>query len=187
MKLVDKTAAPETPIPVDLDLEKVLGKMPEKTFTFSRADNTLQPLALPDGTTTQAAVERVLRLPSVCSKRFLTTKVDRHVTGEHSTPCTALRCPAGLSACSLAAGVAWQYVCMLQCPVHACSMPLRRFLESLASPTMACTALTHRRHEITAGGNLRGEARVPAATPLDHRTTQLSPHAPVHRALPPLP
>jgi phosphoribosylformylglycinamidine (FGAM) synthase-like enzyme len=29
----------------------------------------------------QAALENVLRLPSVCSKRFLTTKVDRHVTG----------------------------------------------------------------------------------------------------------
>lgn len=30
--LVDDTAAPGTPTPVDLDLEKVLGSMPDKTF-----------------------------------------------------------------------------------------------------------------------------------------------------------
>ncbi len=70
--------------------------MPEKTFAFSRADNKLQPLALPEGTSVQGALERVLRLPSVCSKRFLTTKVDRHVTGArrrllllHGSGCTA--------------------------------------------------------------------------------------------------
>jgi hypothetical protein len=61
---------------------QVLGKMPNKTFTFNTSTPQLQPLALPEGTTPQAALERVLRLPSVCSKRFLTTKVDRHVTGE---------------------------------------------------------------------------------------------------------
>jgi phosphoribosylformylglycinamidine synthase len=131
IKLVDKTAAPDVPTPVDLDLEKVrsgfgdrlcaaagpgglwaecsrqgpalvevpctgsgrgtqlhphplaqvLGKMPDKTFRFSRSDNPLQPLALPEGASPQAALERVLRLPSVGSKRFLTTKVDRCVTG----------------------------------------------------------------------------------------------------------
>ena len=61
---------------------QVLGKMPNKTFTFNTATRQLQPLALPQGTSPQAALERVLRLPSVGSKRFLTTKVDRHVTGE---------------------------------------------------------------------------------------------------------
>ncbi|KAF0296286.1 Phosphoribosylformylglycinamidine synthase [Amphibalanus amphitrite] len=44
--------------PVDLDLELILGKMPQKE-----------------------ALSRVLRLPSVASKRFLTNKVDRSVTG----------------------------------------------------------------------------------------------------------
>eukprot|EP00775_Hariotina_reticulata_P008987 gene8987-9160_t len=62
-------------------LMQVLGKMPNKTFTFNTSTPELQPLTLPEGTTTQTALERVLRLPSVCSKRFLTTKVDRHVTG----------------------------------------------------------------------------------------------------------
>lgn len=82
IKLVDKNAPAGTPPAVDLDLEKVLGKMPDKTFEFTRTTNKLEPLALPAGTTASDALQRVLRLPSVCSKRFLTSKVDRHVTGE---------------------------------------------------------------------------------------------------------
>ncbi|KAL6745568.1 CobB/CobQ-like glutamine amidotransferase domain-containing protein [Haematococcus lacustris] len=81
VKLVDRNAPPGTPPAVDLDLEKVLGKMPDKTFEFTRSPPVLHPLALPEGTGAEAALQRVLRLPSVCSKRFLTTKVDRHVTG----------------------------------------------------------------------------------------------------------
>ena len=51
--------------------------MPDKTFHFTRAsgDKQLQPLQLPAGETATAALHRVLRLPSVCSKRFLTNKV----------------------------------------------------------------------------------------------------------------
>jgi phosphoribosylformylglycinamidine synthase len=82
VRLVDKQAEPGTPTPVDLNLDQVLGKMPNKTFTFNTSTPVLEPLSLPEGTTPQAALERVLRLPSVCSKRFLTTKVDRHVTGK---------------------------------------------------------------------------------------------------------
>ena len=48
---------------------------------FKSAKPVLKPLALPPGTSAQDALGRVLRLPSVASKRFLTTKVDRHVTG----------------------------------------------------------------------------------------------------------
>ena len=39
------------------------------------------PLSVPLGTTIMSALDRVLRLPSVASKRFLTSKVDRSVTG----------------------------------------------------------------------------------------------------------
>lgn len=49
--------------------------MPDKTFTFTRAPNTLAPLALPAGETAASALHRVLRLPAVGSKRFLTNKV----------------------------------------------------------------------------------------------------------------
>ncbi len=67
--------------PVNLDLDDVLGDMPPKTFEFERREPELAPLALPDATTVPDALDRVLRLLSVGSKRFLTTKVDRSVTG----------------------------------------------------------------------------------------------------------
>ena len=67
--------------PVDLDLAHVLGDMPQKSFTFDRATPVLEPVTLPEGLTVRDALDRVLRLLSVGSKRFLTTKVDRAVTG----------------------------------------------------------------------------------------------------------
>ena len=67
--------------PVDLDLEKVLGDMPQKTFTFDRFPIQSQALTLPEDLTVADALDRVLRLVSVGSKRFLTNKVDRSVTG----------------------------------------------------------------------------------------------------------
>ena len=69
--------------PVDLDLELVLGKMPRKTFTDASIAKKLLPLSLPEPSPSNIdeALRRVLRLLSVGSKRFLTTKVDRSVTG----------------------------------------------------------------------------------------------------------
>ena len=67
--------------PVDLPLELVLGKMPQKTFVDDHKEASLKPLVLPEGTTVASALDRVLRLLSVGSKRFLVHKVDRSVTG----------------------------------------------------------------------------------------------------------
>ncbi len=67
--------------PVNMDLEAVLGDMPQKSFELERVPPKLEPLKLPDGLTVRTALDRVLRLLSVGSKRFLTTKVDRSVTG----------------------------------------------------------------------------------------------------------
>jgi phosphoribosylformylglycinamidine synthase len=67
--------------PVDLPLELVLGKMPQKTFADFHVEAKLEPLRLPEGTTATSAIDRVLRLLSVGSKRFLVHKVDRSVTG----------------------------------------------------------------------------------------------------------
>ncbi|RMG67115.1 MAG: phosphoribosylformylglycinamidine synthase, partial [Nitrospirae bacterium] len=67
--------------PEQLELEKVLGKMPQKTFRLKRVQGRLEPLKIPEGTSVKDALERVLRLLSVGSKRFLTNKVDRSVTG----------------------------------------------------------------------------------------------------------
>lgn len=67
--------------PVNLDLKKISGEMPQKTFKFDRLPRKLEPLKLPKGLTVRKALDRVLKLVSVGSKRFLTNKVDRSVTG----------------------------------------------------------------------------------------------------------
>ncbi|XP_030626914.1 phosphoribosylformylglycinamidine synthase isoform X2 [Chanos chanos] len=67
--------------PVDLELDWVLGKMPQKDFVLERIMPSLHTLSLPTGLSVLPALERVLRLPAVASKRYLTNKVDRSVTG----------------------------------------------------------------------------------------------------------
>jgi phosphoribosylformylglycinamidine synthase len=67
--------------PENLELAKVLGDMPQKVFTLDRKKTTLRPLELPKDLSVRQALDRVLRLLSVGSKRFLTNKVDRSVTG----------------------------------------------------------------------------------------------------------
>ncbi len=83
--------------PENLELAKVLGDMPQKVFKLDRKKTTLKPLELPKDLTMRAALDRVLRLVSVGSKRFLTNKVDRSVTGliarQQCAARSSLRCP----------------------------------------------------------------------------------------------
>jgi phosphoribosylformylglycinamidine synthase len=67
--------------PVDIDLPELLGNIPQKTFTDRRLPFGAAPLELPADLTVATALHDVLRLVSVGSKRFLTSKVDRAVTG----------------------------------------------------------------------------------------------------------
>jgi phosphoribosylformylglycinamidine synthase len=67
--------------PVNLNLAKVLGNMPQKTFKDQRIEHPLKPLQLPEDLSVEDALSRVLRNLAVGSKRFLTNKVDRSVTG----------------------------------------------------------------------------------------------------------
>ncbi len=67
--------------PVNLNLAKVLGNMPQKTFKGVRIEPSLKPLEWPKDLTVKEALARVLRNLTVGSKRFLTNKVDRSVTG----------------------------------------------------------------------------------------------------------
>lgn len=67
--------------PVDLELQEVLGNIPQKTFIDERREDVLPPLEIPGELTVRDALHDVLRLVSVGSKRFLTNKVDRAVTG----------------------------------------------------------------------------------------------------------
>ncbi|KAK9744912.1 Formylglycinamide ribonucleotide amidotransferase N-terminal [Popillia japonica] len=87
-------------IPFNLDLNHVLGKMPRKVFTSTRIAKKLPKLAFPNDISIYKiakklpklavfpndisiykSLELVLRLPAVSSKRYLTNKVDRCVTG----------------------------------------------------------------------------------------------------------
>ncbi|KAJ6652382.1 hypothetical protein lerEdw1_011612 [Lerista edwardsae] len=52
-----------------------------REFVLNRATRALQPLDLPRDLTVVDALRRVLKLPAVASKRYLTNKVDRSVTG----------------------------------------------------------------------------------------------------------
>jgi len=67
--------------PVDLVLDHVLGQVPQKTFSCDRRPARLEELRLPPDLSVKQALDRVLRLLAVGSKRFLTTKVDRSVSG----------------------------------------------------------------------------------------------------------
>ncbi len=67
--------------PVALPLDLILENLPQKCFALTRIPTHLEPLQLPEGLTVQDALSQVLRLPGVASKRHLTTKVDRCVTG----------------------------------------------------------------------------------------------------------
>jgi hypothetical protein len=46
-----------------------------QVFKTERQTSSLLPLSLPDGEQIRAMLERVLRLPAVASKRYLTNKV----------------------------------------------------------------------------------------------------------------
>ena len=67
--------------PVHIDLPVLLGEIPQKTFHDTRKPLPAKPLQLPETLTVAGALYDVLRLVSVGSKRFLTNKVDRAVTG----------------------------------------------------------------------------------------------------------
>lgn len=80
-RVILATDSTEQVKPFDLHLEHVLGKMPQKTYKLDRREILLKELVLPGGMSIYRSLERVLRLPAVASKRYLTNKVDRCVTG----------------------------------------------------------------------------------------------------------
>ncbi len=80
LRFVLHDAADDT-TPVNIDLPVLLGEIPQKTFTDTRRPIGAKPLRIPADLTVAGALHDVLRLVSVGSKRFLTNKVDRAVTG----------------------------------------------------------------------------------------------------------
>ncbi|KAI9921502.1 hypothetical protein PsorP6_000030 [Peronosclerospora sorghi] len=101
-------------IPFALDLELVQGKMPQKTMLSfcliyplidTKAAEPLSALSLPVDLTLRYALDRVLRLWSVGSKRFLTSNVDRSVGGLIAQQQTIVPLQLPLDNCSVVASV----------------------------------------------------------------------------------
>ncbi|MFA6053718.1 MAG: phosphoribosylformylglycinamidine synthase, partial [Methylobacter sp.] len=67
--------------PVNLPLEKILGKLPPKHFEDKRVPVVTKPLELPEGLTVREALELISQAVAVGSKQFLTRNVDRCVRG----------------------------------------------------------------------------------------------------------
>jgi len=67
--------------PVDFDLDFILGKVPQKTFTDDHVDLGLKPAKFPSDLTLKQALYQVLRDWSVACKSWLTDKGDQTVLG----------------------------------------------------------------------------------------------------------
>lgn len=83
MTFMDRNNIPSD-VPFDMELKYVLGDMPRKVFDLETRNKKMKPLKFPedDGNNNfQSYLDRVLSILSVGSKRFLTNKVDRCVTG----------------------------------------------------------------------------------------------------------
>uniref|UniRef100_A0AAG5CS52 Phosphoribosylformylglycinamidine synthase n=1 Tax=Anopheles atroparvus TaxID=41427 RepID=A0AAG5CS52_ANOAO len=84
-KLADRSKCTEelAHVPFDMHLDHVLGKMPQKEFKLTRLDehvDEFQPSTVGEGRLPEA-LGLVLSAATVGSKRYLTNKVDRSVTG----------------------------------------------------------------------------------------------------------
>lgn len=66
---------------VDLPLDLCLGTLPRKSFHFKEERAIFPPLELPEGITVTSVLDKILGLTAISSKRWLTNKVDRSVTG----------------------------------------------------------------------------------------------------------
>lgn len=68
-------------LPFDLKLEHVLGEMPKREYILNHVDKTFKQLDFSVNKNFADTLKNVLSVVSVASKRFLTNKVDRCVTG----------------------------------------------------------------------------------------------------------
>lgn len=139
----------ESQYPVDLPLDTVLGKMPRKEFHWTRSAVKAVPLKLPDTLKVQEALERVLKLPSVGSKRYLTNKVDRSVTGLVArqqcvgplhTPLAdvAVTAASYFSKEGTATSIGEQPIKMLVCPAAGARLTVLEALANLVAAPLSC-------------------------------------------------
>jgi phosphoribosylformylglycinamidine synthase len=130
--------------PVDIELDALLGGIPQKTFVDSHTNGPLKPVLLPKGITLRDALKQVLRLVSVGSKRFLTNKVDRAVTGliaqqqccgplQLTVADTGVVAQSHFSTTGIATAIGEQSVKMLLDPAAGARMAVGEALTNLAS------------------------------------------------------
>ncbi|MBZ9577720.1 phosphoribosylformylglycinamidine synthase [Patescibacteria group bacterium] len=105
--VTDRSAPDDAPreqkIPIDVDMNFLLANLPQMTIKCQKILRQLKPLQLPEGLTVMKALERVLRLPKVASKQFLTRKVDRSVGGLVAQQQTVGPCQLTLADCAVTA------------------------------------------------------------------------------------
>ena len=119
---------------VDLELEKILGKMPQKTFKDNKIIKNFKAVEYAKNLKVMDALENVLKLVSVGSKRFLTSKVDRSVTGliAQQQCCGPLHLPV-----SDVAVIAQSYFNKTGAAISVGEQPLKMIVDARAGARMA--------------------------------------------------
>ena len=152
--------------PVNLDLKQVLSGLPQKEYTDKRIHLDLPPLEIPSDLTFIKALENVFKLMSVGSKRFLTNKVDRSVTGlvVQQQCCGPLQLPV-----SDVAVVADSYFDTTGAATSIGEQPIKMLIDPKAGARMAIgealtnligTKISNRKH-IKVSGNWMWASKLP--------------------------
>jgi phosphoribosylformylglycinamidine synthase len=130
--------------PVHLSLASILGDVPRKRFSSERMSSNLPAFSLPSKYRISQLLEMVLKRPEVGSKRYLTTKVDRSVTGlvAQQQCCGPMQVPVAdvavtadgyFSLTGTAMAIGEQPIKMLIDPAAGARMAVAEMLTNLAS------------------------------------------------------
>ncbi|MFA5925892.1 MAG: phosphoribosylformylglycinamidine synthase [Parcubacteria group bacterium] len=120
--------------PVNLELEKILGDMPQKKFEVERQPEMLRLFDPPKEFKIGDLLQKVFRLPSVGSKGYLVRKADRSVTGliARQQCCGPLQLPV-----SDVAAVAQSHFGFTGTAISIGEQPIKMLVNSKAGARMA--------------------------------------------------
>ncbi|EDW02888.1 phosphoribosylformylglycinamidine synthase [Drosophila grimshawi] len=152
--------------PFDLELSYVLGDMPKRTYDLAEIPIPRQLLQLPQNMLVADALQRVLSIVAVGSKRFLTNKVDRCVggliaqqqcVGPLQAPLSdyALTTVSHFSTAGIATSIGTQPIMGLISPVHMAHMCVAEALSNLVFVKISEMA------DIKCSGNWMWAAKLP--------------------------
>ena len=120
--------------PVDLNLEKILGKMPQKTFEFETITKYFDPIKISQDISLEKIIKKVFSLPVVGSKEYLVHKVDRSVTGlvAQQQCCGPLQLPL-----SNVSAIAQSHFGLSGAAIAVGEQPIKMLVDSAAGARMA--------------------------------------------------